>query len=606
MLMNDFTMTDGARADVAALLADPAKQAAARTGLQEQLEAAPTTLSYVTWSRQLPDLLTKRRIALLSPFTVETIAPFLSVECYLSKWAPEIDCHQYSLWQSVLIDPAGLAEDTQAVILLLDERSAIDGLGGTAAEAAMAIGAMIDGFRKRNQVPLFLGLVPAIPNPHAPALGLAEAGARLGRLQAVNAALAEAASRHPRSWLIDIPGALAAVGTAWHDPAAYQQNLSFISHSGMPALARCIARSLAGLFLPRHKVLVTDLDETLWGGVVGEVGAEGVATGEKGKGRFHLAYQRFLAGLRGSGVLLAINSKNNEGDAREVFETRGTDMALAWDHFSAHRVNWADKASNLAEIADELGLGLDSFVFVDDSPTECELIRQMHPGVTVVEAARGAVGLVEQVLATRAFDALAISSDDQERAERYKTERLRDQMRGDMGDMTAFLKSLDLTLTLHRLNEDNADRIHQLLNKTNQFHLTLERPELADLLVRGGDRNEIYAAGLRDRFGDYGIVAVMELEPEAEAVRIRNLAISCRALGRGVEAALTALAGERGRAMGRVQVEARFVEGARNQLVPPALEQAGFARDEASGDYRLPLDPSPPCWPEFVRREVEH
>jgi FkbH-like protein len=589
------------------ILANPQRQAEARSRLAAELARAPSTLTYLKWSKALPAAGTSRHIALLSSFTIETIAPFLCVEGYLSGWQPDARYLQYSQWQPALLNPADALAGVDLAILLIDDKAIEEQLGSTPAEAADAMRAVLVGFRSRSSLPLLVGLVPVRPAPVPYGLGLDRHQAALARIQAVNAIIADFCAGDPASSLIDLPGILTAAG-AWHDEVAFAAKMSYVSHKAMPALAQALARNIGALLVPRRKVLVTDLDNTLWGGIVGEDGVEGIVAGGK-NGRPYTAYQTFLGQLRASGVLLAVASKNNEADVEEAFSKRASDLAIAWDDFTATRVSWADKSESLKQIADELGLGLDSFVFVDDSAVECERIRQALPMVTIVQAPPGCVNLPELVLATRAFDTAHVSKEDLARAEQYRIERERRSVAASSTDLSDFLASLQLSIAIRPLSAENLDRTTQLLMKTNQFHLSLERPSASALLARQQNGNTIYALSLTDKFGDYGIIAVTEFERTGISMRIRNMAISCRALGRAVEETIIASAADHARQAGLEHIDAEFVRGPRNQLVPEAFAKLGFSSTDAGESkthFRLTITAETPAWSPVVHLIPAH
>lgn len=589
------------------LLGTNGHQAEARLRLVELLDQDSSTSAYLRWSRRLQDSAEARRIALISSYTIETISPFLVVEAYLSGWRIEPSFIQYSNWQPALLNPCAPLDGHDAAVLLLDEEAvASQGLVDDST-ATTSIADFLSAFRAKSKLTLFVGLVPGRPGHHAIGLGHEERERALRRIQWINSAIATFCAQDKTTHLIDVPGALAASGEAWHDGDAFAATMSYVNNKGYPSLARAIARAIGALFVPRHKVLVTDLDGTLWGGILGEDGVEGISAGKGRLGRAHGKYQAFLKQLRGSGVLLAIASKNDEPHVREAFEVRSGEMAIGWDDFTIAKVNWKPKSENLREIADELGLGLDSFVFVDDSPVECEEVRQSLPMVTVIPVSSDVTNLSEQILASRAFDSLVVSREDHGRADQYRVERAR-KSAAQGADIETFLASLELKVTLSPSDRDNADRILQLLLKTNQFHLTLERPSAAILANRLKDGNELYAVRLVDRFGDYGIIGAVELEAAPPAMLVRNLAISCRALGRKVEDAIIAFAADRARAKQCDRLVARYIAGPRNHVIEGALRQIGFgapASEGAERAYALPVTNTSPAWPKHVKNVIE-
>ncbi len=590
------------------LLADPDRQVAARCQLRKVLDAAPTTLAYIKWKSELLPAEEQRTVAILSSFTIETVAPFLDVEAYLAGWRVKPVFEQYGGWLNGLTDPRILGpKDPSAVVLLLHGDALLAADKPSPSDAIALIAGALRGFRAESGVPLFIGLIADAPEPNA--LGLADLSGRDrgAAIKAVNQALHELAEELADCHLLDIPAWLALPGSGWFDRAGYLARMTFISGPGLPSLARGIARALACLYQPRRKVLALDLDNSLWGGVVGEDGVAGIAiSADQWPGSAYAYFQRKIKQLRASGILLAINSKNNETDAREVFSAR-PEMHLRWGDFSAHRVNWENKAANLMAIADELGLGLDSFVFADDSPVECALVRELLPMVDVIELGSNPADFVPRLLETGAFDALSVSAEDRSRAEGYISETRRQQVRLAAGSLDDFMASLDLRLSIDPVNAVSAARAHQLLLKTNQFNLCLQRLTASQVaeMVENGDR--LYTAALSDRFGDYGIVAVMELKPQDDALRIANLVISCRALGREVEDALFAFAGAQATRRSLDKLSAAFMQGPRNQQVAAFLEGYGFStagRADVATEYVMDIERGTCDWPAHIRVEL--
>jgi FkbH-like protein len=296
-------------------------------------------------------------------------------------------------------------------------------------------------------------------------------------------------------------------------------------------------------------------------------------------------------------------SKNNLEDARAVFATR-PEMLLSWDDFSAIRVNWQDKVSNLRQIAEELGLGLDSFVFADDSPLECGYVRAALPQMQVVELGSDPSLFSERLLDTQAFDTLHISEEDRKRAAGYAAEAARKHLRSLVVDLESFLADCDLRVSIRPADRTTLHRIHQLLGKTNQFHLTLARPTREELDVAGHSGDRLFSVHLRDRFGDYGLIGVLELQPGTQVMEIANLAVSCRALGRGVEDAMVAFARESAASRGIKRLKAAWVRGPRNEQVHDYLWRVGFQghpRSEGKVDFELAIGDGVLAYPYYIK-----
>jgi FkbH-like protein len=595
-----------AEQDLSDLLLDPARQTAARSRLRDEIDAAPRTLTYKHWLAHLPQAQTSTAVTVLSSFTAETLEPFLQLEGYLSGWRPQTSYVQYGQWQNALLSGQGLEHAPAAVVLLLHDTEL---LGPNCADASAALDHLenlLSAFRQRSATPLFLGLVQ--PPFVAAGLGLGEAQAKGRAWQRAEFARGVVQLSQRLADLHLLALGLSDLGAAdWFDAKGFLATHSVLTHKVLPAVARCIARHVACLYRPRRKVLVLDMDNTLWGGVVGEDGVQGVALGHGYPGAAFLDFQRTALALRESGVLLAAASKNNEADVMAVFGQR-PEMLLKPEHFSAMRINWSDKASNIASMAEQLGLGLDSFVFADDSAIECALVREALPQVEVVELPKDITRYSERLLRTQAFDVLKLSDEDRQRASSYAAEAGRQQLRAQVTDMASFLADCNLRLSIQAVSAHSLDRVHQLMGKTNQFNFTLARPskEALQAVMQNTGAGGLYSATLSDRFGDYGLIGFMQMQREGEHLHISNMALSCRALGRGVEDALLAFARDQAEAANCTQLRVASVRGPRNQQVLAYLDGAGFERlmdDEQGVLFASALGSEQLAWPAHVTVE---
>lgn len=288
--------------------------------------------------------------------------------------------------------------------------------------------------------------------------------------------------------------------------------------------------------LPPKKVVVVDCDNTLWGGIVGEQGPNNIKLGltHSELGFEYTKFQMFLKSLRRRGFLLALCSKNNEADVIEVFQ-KNSEMTLELDDFSAQWICWENKATGLREISNKLSLGLSSFVFIDDSEFECELVRTSFPEVTVFRA-QNPTSIVSELNRSGLFSIGIVSPEDLARAEFYKTEKERGSIRDNFSNFDDYVTSLDLRLLISYDNPDHLTRVAQLIPKTNQFILNEFRPDLIqtqkwiDL-----DCHHVFTAELDDKFGGYGVVGVVFVIVSKNTFFIKNMVLSCRALGRYVE-----------------------------------------------------------------------
>ncbi len=374
------------------------------------------------------------------------------------------------------------------------------------------------------------------------------------------------------------------------------------SAQGQISFALWLARSLRPLIEPSRKALAVDLDNTVWGGVVGEDGVENLKLSHEFPGNVHLRIQRELLELKKRGIILVLLSKNNEADARQAFDQL-PEMLLQWDDFAARKVNWQPKHENLSAVARELGLGLDSFVFLDDSDYEREQMRQMLPEVLILNDNSDPLQSLRALWETAAFDSLVIAEEDRRRHQDYAVRAARDA--GAHEDhLESFLRSLEMEATIEPVGPRNIERIVTMLGKTNQFNLTTRRHSRAKvqkiLETTGGIS---LALRLRDKFGEQGIVALIIALPAANpgTLTIDTFLVSCRALGRGVEQALWSALLERAHAQEVQILEADYLATAKNDMVADLYEQLGMR--QVSGNilarrYELqPVNASPfPSW----------
>ncbi len=348
--------------------------------------------------------------------------------------------------------------------------------------------------------------------------------------------------------------------------------------------------------LKRKKCLVLDLDNTLWGGVLGEDGVDGIQLGGDYPGKAYSAWQQALLQLQRDGVILAVCSKNNEADVDEAWRLN-PHMVLKREHFSALRVNWQDKATNIREIADELNIGLDSMVFVDDNPSERELVKQVLPMVEVPAFPAKPYLLMPffRDLLNTYFRVYAVTSEDRAKTEQYRANAQRRAEQARFVDMESFLYSLDLQLDILPADEHNLPRIAQMTQKTNQFNLTTRRYTEADVAQRLSQGWRVFCMSVSDRFGDNGITATVFIEPVSDLeVNIDSLLLSCRILGKGIEEAFIKTVFNLLRLDGYRTVTADYLPTAKNGQTADFLDRMGMTPvavgDDGAKHYKMALD----------------
>ena len=325
------------------------------------------------------------------------------------------------------------------------------------------------------------------------------------------------------------------------------------------------------------KVLVLDLDNTLWGGLAGENDHTPVILSDDHEGLAYKNQQRVIRKMQENGVLLAIVSKNNEEDAMEIIRNH-PHMVLGERDFAAKRINWNPKHENILELAKELNLGTDSFVFWDDNPQERELIRQMLPEVTVpefVETSEELAGAMSRIY-RQYFEKAVITAEDKVKTKQYEENARRVDLEKTAGSFADYLKQLQIVA--EQVDpEENLGRLHQLVNKTNQFNLTTRRYEMSEMqdIVENPEK-KVYLYGVRDCFGDYGIVAVIIVDMTGDVPEIEEFAMSCRIMGKNVEHGLIGHVEQDIHRIGFEQLRGSYIPTAKNKPVANLYEKLGY------------------------------
>lgn len=366
---------------------------------------------------------------------------------------------------------------------------------------------------------------------------------------------------------------------AWHDITRWHLAKIPFVQTAIPLYADHVARLLSALAGKSRKCLVLDLDNTLWGGVIGDDGLAGIVIGEGDPvGEAFLDIQRMALRLRALGVILAVSSKNEDATARLPFSEH-PDMLLKESDIAVFQANWSDKATNLESIADALDIGVDALVLLDDNPVERAQVRSALPQVAVPELPDDPALYTRTLLAAGYFETVSLSAEDLLRADDYTSRAKRIELQGASRDLTSYLQSLDMEIVFAPFDETGRSRISQLINKSNQFNLTTRRYSQNEVAALEADPSVFtLQVRLRDRFGDNGMISVIICRPvdNAEEWEIDTWLMSCRVLGRGVEQAVLAEIVRHAVANGCTQLRGVFVPSGRNELVKDHYAKLGF------------------------------
>ncbi|HEY0674212.1 MAG TPA: HAD-IIIC family phosphatase [Longimicrobiales bacterium] len=395
---------------------------------------------------------------------------------------------------------------------------------------------------------------------------------------------------------------------SWTDPRLWALARVPVASDRQPILARHLARTLAGLFATPAKCLVLDLDNTLWGGVIGDDGLEGIQLGDDYPGVAFKNFQRAVLGLADRGILLAIVSKNYPEVVEQALREH-PEMLIRPEHIAAMRVNWSAKSQNLLEIARELNIGVDALVHFDDNPMERAEIAANAPAVRLIDVPTDPLGYVRALSDCGFFDTRSVSQEDRQRVEMYRTERARDEVRAKSGSVEAFLDDLAMVAEVGAVDSANLGRVAQLLGKTNQFNLTTRRHSQSEIsrMSTQSDYTAIYVR-LRDRFGDLGLIAVGLIAYQGDEAVIDSFVMSCRAMGRQAENALAWALADAARQRGCSTLIGDYIPTPRNGIVADLYPSLGFSAlgPLENGGQRFALDLSETTleWPSVIRQSL--
>ena len=547
--------------------------------------------------------LTPFRLAVLSNSTIDFLVPALVATAARHGIALEVIQPSYDQVAQEALTPDSKVNrsNPDAVLLALDYRALPLKLSLGDAEASYAtvlgvmgyLQALRDGIKANsNAVCIFQTFAPPAETLFG-SLDRALPGTLRNLIDGINRELAEYVSGSG-DVLLDIAGLAETVGLAdWHNTQLWNMGKFAFSDELIPLYADHVARTVAAIRGKSRKVLILDLDNTVWGGVIGDDGLEGIQLAQgDARGEAHLGVQRLALDLRKRGVVLAVSSKNTDEVAREPFE-KHPEMLIKLDHIAVFQANWNDKATNIQAIATELSLGLDAMVFLDDNPVERGLVRRLLPQVAVPELPEEPAYYARTLAAAGYFEAVAFANEDLKRAGFYQDNAKRANLQKQVGGVDAYLASLDMTITFQPFDATGRARIVQLINKSNQYNLTTRRytdPEVA----QAESEPEVFTLQVRlaDIFGDNGMISVVICRPGGPGVwEIDTWLMSCRVLGRKVEHMVLHEILKHARSAGIVKLAGTYKPTERNQLVVDHYARLGFNKlhGEESGLTRWEL-----------------
>lgn len=559
------------------------------------------------------------RVAFLSDHLLGPLPRLVRANLIMSDVLVEPYVAEFDSWQQELADPASklFAEARDFVILDLTLSRISPGLAGAflsltrtevEREIDRAAGAISDALAAIGTQPNTRAIVHSFSAPAYPALGIYDRLAPLGQRRAVemlNQRVREDAARIGNTFVLETDALVADTEGVYFDKRMFALAKLPYTPAGIARLAVEYAKYLRAGSGRAKKVLVVDADNTLWGGIVGEDGLDGIRLDADSEAAGYLELQSYVAELGRRGVVLALNSANEHADVDEVFARRA-EMILHPEDFAIRVVNWEDKATNLLYIAQTLDLGIDSFVFVDDDPVQCARIRAALPDVAVVELGSDPLGFVPALARPGWFDTLSVTEEDRRRNEMYRADAARRDLESLASDPDQFVGSLQVRLTATRLVSGGLARAASLTQRTNQFNLTTKRYTEDELRRLAADPTwSAFTVRVADRFGDIGVVGLVMTQRDGDVAKIDTFLLSCRALRRRVEDAMLAIAVRDARARGARRVVGVYSPTRKNAQTARFYPERGFATVSDDGPrQRWAIEDDVP-FPQAVSIEYE-
>lgn len=531
----------------------------------------------------------KIKIAFLASFTTKGFVETLTVKCCAAGISPKIyvgDYNQYN--QEIFDDGSGLYKfNPDLIFLFIDSRTLLgehffipykisDDERKVWVEGKLTeIRGLVEKIKSRVSAKIILHNfeVPA----HSP-LGILENKQNFGLVEAVerlNFKMRDVFKKDSQVFIFDFNAFSSDLGKSnLLDHKMYYLADLKIGLCNIPKLCEAYLSYIKPAVSNVRKCIILDLDNTLWGGIVGEDGMGGIKIGPTPEGRSFWEFQKHLLSLFNRGIILAINSKNNYEDALKVLREH-PDMILREENFASIKINWNDKATNIKAIAEELNIGTDSLVFFDDDKLNREIVKSELPEVLVVEVPEDSSLYAKTLMNLNDFNYFQLTEEDREKGRMYSEQRQREEFKNVVTDINEYLKGLAMEIEIEKINDFNLPRLSQLTQKTNQFNLTTRRYTEEDLKIFKKRGDLIFSVRVKDKFGDNGITGMAIVEG-GTVWRLDSFLLSCRVIGRKVEETMLDFIFRSARTAGVDFLRAQFIPTPKNSLAKDFLKNSGF------------------------------
>lgn len=560
---------------------------------------------YLAAQKQLANVEFDMRVAIAGSMTVEPLEPYLGAHLISKKFKPCIAvapfnqlrqiCHDYKqvlgrsdldaialLWRVEDLFPATLAA-------CLGNPAAVEDLLRELKELADSVGRLRKSFNGTL-------IVSTPPYPLLPGFELLEIRQALEGMAVFSAVLqfwTQEIARLERVRILDLHGLMLSLGTKHaHDSRKWLLYRQPYTETFWQEIGRLLGRILAAEKISPKKCIALDLDNTLWGGIIGEDGLQGIQLGEEFPGKAYRDFQQTLVCLKKKGVLLAGASKNNPEDVYEVFDKHDA-MILSRKDFAALEIHWDSKVESIRRVAKKLNIGLDSIIFVDDNAKEIGEISERLPDVTCVVVPEELAELPDLFAETDFFDFAEITDEDRRRTEMMAADNARLEIQEAMSE-EEFRRSLNLKIEVFAAQKQHLARVTQLINKTNQFNLTTVRRTQDEVEELVGSKDAlVLGMDIKDKYGDYGLVGVTILKKKAKSCVIDTLLMSCRVLGRGAEDTLIAKLAEAAKSLGCDEIRGRYIATSKNAMVKDFYRHFNFQHEPQTDEWFVRITEAP-------------
>jgi FkbH-like protein len=575
--------------------------------MEMEIESRPRLSHYISKAKGVKDLSFSKnvRVAILSSFTIYGLEESLKVKCAERKLGCMTYSSPYNQYnQDILNSASPLYEFTpDLTFMLLDTRTILSSLFYNPYSVSVSERREYIENRVKDLVNLVRKFTIksksklVVANFHTPVYspyGICETKTEYGLREMVldlNAKLSYSLRNEPSAFVFDFDSFVAKYGEV--NVYDYRQLLFGdikVSLNCIPSLAEEFMGYISPASGINRKCIVLDLDNTLWGGIVGEDGFEGIKLSPQYPGTSFIEFQRVIQALHERGIILAINSRNNEDEALRVIREHPY-MVLRENNFASIKINWNDKISNTKAIAEELNIGLDSLVYFDDDPVNRELISIALPEVMTVDLPKDPALYAQTLMDLNIFNTFSITDEDKRRGQMYVEERKRSQLEKSVNDIDEFLSQLGIRINIRKADKFTIPRISQLVQKTNQFNLTTIRFQEEEILKFSEDKNMLVGcAQTADKFGDNGItgVFIVKKNPDYSEWNIESFLLSCRVMGRRIEYGIMEYILNEARKEGIRRVKGRYIPTSKNKPCENFLTHSGFKKD--GEDWVLPLE----------------